>query len=321
MNNVAEATFEINYNDRSGDLKLEINGEKKYVRLYEERDGESIYYWDNYNKYAIISGRYFLNIRFVFVKAKETRAEDIYRLFYIYSKHKPEIIKWNFITVNFKFKSKDIKVNQIVFIDTKGLVTVVNNEINVDYCLTDIKNESNDKNSEMPLYFDFHYIYNYEDSNKDFRVKRIYLSLDSIDQAKFRKLQKYMLLNSMITIEDSFFDRVTSQIFTSIIINDNIIKEMINNKVRYCIFLSESDKKKANIKHLSKENLNIESFTFDCKTLEKLGKIVEYFIKGKADIIYIFNLNHFLYTNMEVDNNFDIQDYDYLYKENPPKIE
>ena len=175
----------------------------------------------------------------------------------------------------------------------------------------------------MPLYFDFRYTYAFKDPlvhqfDRDFRIKRIYLSIDSIDTIRCKRLRKYLLLNSMMTIEDTLFDRVTSQIFTSIIINEDIIKEMYNHHIRYVIFLTQEEKDD-NKDYLPLEGIDV--FTFNCTTLAKLGKIVEFYIKGKSDVIYIFNLNQFLFGNMTIDDPFDIQDYDYLYNENPPSLQ
>ena len=69
------------------------------------------------------------------------------------------------------------------------------------------------------------------------------------------------------------------------------------------------------------ENCSVEQFSFTCNSVDKLGKIVEFFVKDKQDIIYIYNLNFFLSSNMKNEHTFDIQDYDYLYNENPSSIE
>ena len=202
-------------------------------------------------------------------------------------------------------------------------IDVSDNKAKKDFCLNDIKEWSNNKHLEMPLYFDFRYTYAFKDPlvhqfDKDIRIKRIYLSIDSIDTIRCKRLRKYLLLNSMMTIEDTLFDRVTSQIFTSIIINEDIIKEMYNHHIRYVIFLTQEEKND-NKDYLPLEGIDV--FTFNCTTLAKLGKIVEFYIKGKSDVIYIFNLNKFLYDKMTVDDPFDIQDYDYLYNENPPSLQ
>ena len=316
--------FEIEYNDETGKLQLELIGYNTLIELEKNRiyihKKKHIVYSYNYNSFV---GKEFLLFRFVFTKKnKVTRKEDLYRLFYIYSSNKPKEIQYNFCSFNFTFKSSTHTIKQIIF-NNDAIYVNNDNKATKDFCLNDIKEWSNDKTSELPLYFDFRYIYVFKDPlinefDKDFRIKRIYLSTDSVDIVRCKKLRKYLLLNSMMTIEDTLFDRVTSQIFTSIIINEDIIKEMYNHHIRYIIFLTEKDKDD-NINYLPEEGIDI--FTFNCTTLAKLGKIVEYFIKGKSDVIYIFNLNQFLYERMSVDDPFDIQNYDYLYNEHPPSLQ
>ena len=123
----------------------------------------------------------------------------------------------------------------------------------------------------------------------------------------------------MFTIVDSFFDRVTSQIFTSCVINDYIIEQINNHNIKYVIFLNED--KDENSKFFQTENCSVEQLSFTCTSVDKLGKIIEFFVKYKQDIIYIYNLNFFLSRYMNNQLEFDIQDYDYLYNENPSSIE
>ena len=121
----------------------------------------------------------------------------------------------------------------------------------------------------------------------------------------------------MFTIVDNFFDRVTSHIFTSCVINDYIIAQINNHNIKYVIFLNEDE----NSKFFQTENCSVEQFSFTCTSVDKLGKIIEFFVKYKQDIIYIYNLNFFLSSKMKNQLEFDIQDYDYLYNENPSSIE
>ena len=322
---ITDIPFEIEYNDETGTFQLEIlHGEiisyqnelqKKEIYINDEKH---IIYFYNYNLFL---DKEFLLFRFVFMKNNELRKEDLYRLFYIYSCYKPKEIQYNYCSFYFTFKSSKHSLKQIIF--DKDAIDVFYNKAKKDFCLHDIKEWSNNKHLEMPLYFDFRYTYVFKDPlvhqfDRDFRIKRIYLSIDSIDTIRCKRLRKYLLLNSMMTIEDTLFDRVTSQIFTSIIINEDIIKEMYNHHIRYVIFLTQEDKDD-NKDYLPLEGIDV--FTFNCTTLAKLGKIVEFYIKGKSDVIYIFNLNQFLFENMKVDDPFDIQNYDYLYNENPPSLQ
>ena len=317
--------FKIEYNDETGTFLLEIlHGinisyqnalQKKEIYINKEKH---IIYFYNYNLFL---DKEFLLLRFVFMKNNELRKEDLYRLFYIYSRHKPKEIQYNYCSFNFTFKSSKHSLKQIIF--DNDAIDVFYNKAKKDFCLNNIKEWSNNKHLEMPLYFDFRYTYAFKDPlvhqfDKDYRIKRIYLSIDSIDTIRCKRLRKYLLLNSMMTIEDTLFDRVTSQIFTSIIINEDIIKEMYNHHIRYVIFLTQEDKDD-NKDYLPLEGIDV--FTFNCTTLAKLGKIVEFYIKGKSDVIYIFNLNEFLFEKMTEDDPFDIQNYDYLYNENPPLLQ
>ena len=323
---ITDIPFEIEYNDETGIFLLEVfhrqiesyQNELQKKEIYINNEKHIIYFY-NYNLFL---DKEFLLFRFVFMKNNELRKEDLYRLFYIYSRHKPKEIQYNYCSFNFTFKSSKHSLKHI-FVGLDAIDVSDNNKAKKDFCLNDIKEWSNNKHLEIPLYFDFRYIYVFKDPlvhqfDRDFRIKRIYLSIDSIDTTRCKRLRKYLLLNSMMTIEDTLFDRVTSQIFTSIIINEDIIKEMYNHHIRYVIFLTQKEKDD-NKDYLPLEGIDV--FTFNCTTLAKLGKIVEFYIKGKSDVIYIFNLNEFLFENMTVDDPFDIQNYDYLYNENPPSLQ
>ena len=246
MNNqdITDIPFEIEYNDETGTFLLEIlhrqiksyQNELQKKEIYKKKEKHIIYSY-NYNLFV---DKEFLLFRFVFWKNNELRKEDLYRLFYIYSRHKPNKIQYNYCSFNFTFKSSKHSLKQIIF-DTDG-IDVFYNKAKKDFCLNEIKEWSNNKHLEMPLYFDFRYTYAFKDPlvhqfDRDFRIKRIYLSIDSIDTIRCKRLRKYLLLNSMMTIEDTLFDRVTSQIFTSIIINEDIIKVYLylikSNSLKY----------------------------------------------------------------------------------------
>ena len=232
MNDQDITDFKIEYNDETRTFLLEVlHGlnisyqnalqKKEIYRNYEKH----IIYSYNYNLFV---DKEFLLFRFVFWKNNELRKEDLYRLFYIYSRHKPKEIQYNYCSFNFTFKSSKHSLKHIIFY-VMDPIDVSDNKAKKDFCLNDIKEWSNNKHLEIPLYFDFRYIYVFKDPlvhqfDKDYRIKRTYLSIDSIDTTRCKRLRKYLLLNSMMTIEDTLFDRVTSQIFTSIIINEDIIK-------------------------------------------------------------------------------------------------
>lgn len=277
----------------------------------------------------------FMNARFICRnKNKKEEKEDspdvkcyyetIYRVFFAFAKNRPKELPFNYAVITMKFDFNVLKVKEI-FIPIIDPIKVKNNKITFHEKLDDIKNMSNAPKSKNPKYFDFHYIIKYEDPNthqdqQDFRIKRIYLTLDAINIPKSKKIKKYVLINSMITIVDSFFDRVTSQIYTSCVINDYVIAQIQKHNIKYVIFLNEKEKKE-NSMFFQTEKCPVEQFSFTCNSVDKLGKIVEFFIKDKQDIIYIYNLNFFLSSNMKNEHTFDIQDYDYLYNENPSSIE
>ena len=277
----------------------------------------------------------FMNARFICRKKnKKEEKEDspdvkcyyetIYRVFFAFAKNRPKELPFNYAVITMKFDFNVLKVKEI-FIPIIDPIKVKNNEITFHEKLDDIQNMSNAPKSKNPKYFDFHYIIKYEDPNthqdqQDFRIKRIYLTLDAINIPKSKKIKKYVLINSMITIVDSFFDRVTSQIYTSCVINDYAIAQIQKHNIKYVIFLNEKEKNE-NSMFFQTEKCPVEQFSFTCTSLDKLGKIVEFFIKDKQDIIYIYNLNFFLSSNMKNEHTFDIQDYDYLYNENPSSIE
>ena len=108
--NEPDIPFEIEYNDETGKLQLELIGhntltelEKKSLHKHKKKH---IVYSYNYNSFV---GNEFLLFRFVFTKKnKVTRKEDLYRLFYIYSSNKPKEIQYNYCSFNFSFKSLQI---------------------------------------------------------------------------------------------------------------------------------------------------------------------------------------------------------------------
>ena len=335
--------LEIEYDEKGRKFLLEVYADgkeeiKDKIKIEKNTKGKTkkqiIEYMDLIENKLI-----FMNARFV-CRNKNNKKEDedspnfnfyyekIFRLFYTFAKNRPKELPFNYAVITMKFDFNVFKVKKIVFpkiISPNSSKEVNNNELTFNLRLDDIKKMSNDDKSKHPKYFDLRYSINYEDpktheDQKDTRIKRIYLTLDAIDTSKSKKKKKYVLINSMFTIVDSFFDRVTSQIFTSCVINDYIIEQINNHNIKYVIFLNEKDKVK-NSKFFQTENCSVEQFSFTCTSVDKLGKIIEFFVKYKQDIIYIYNLNFFLSINMKKQLKFDIQDYDYLYNENPSSIE
>ena len=332
--------LEIEYDEKGRKFLLEVYADgkeeiKNQIKIEKNTKGnrkkQKIQYWD-----LIENNLIFMNARFV-CRNKNNKKEDedspnfefyyekIFRLFFTLTKNRPKELPFNYAVITMKFDFNIFKVKEIVFPTIISPKKVKNNELTFNLLLDDIKKMSNDDKSKHPKYFDLRYSINYEDpktheDQKDFRIKRIYLTLDAIDTSKSKKKKKYVLINSMFTIVDNFFDRVTSQIFTSCVINDYIIDQINNHNIKYVIFLKETDKIK-NSKFFETENCSVEQFSFTCTSVDKLGKIIEFFVKNKQDIIYIYNLNFFLSSNMNNKLEFDIQDYDYLYNENPSSIE
>ena len=332
--------LEIEYDEKDRNFLLEVYADgkeeiKDKIKIEKNTQGnrkkQKIKYMD-LNENDLI----FMNARFV-CRNKNNKKENedspdvkfyyekIFRIFYTFAKNRPKELPFNYAVITMKFDFNVFKVKEIVFPTINSPKKVINNELTFNLRLDDIKKMSNDDKSKHPKYFDLPYSINYEDpkthkDQKDFRKKRIYLTLDAIDTSKSKKKKTYVLINSMFTIVDSFFDRVTSQIFTSCVINDYIIEQINNHNIKYVIFLNETDKGK-NSKFFQTENCSVEQFSFTCPSVDKLGKIIEFFVKYKQDIIYIYNLNFFLSINMKKQLKFDIQDYDYLYNENPSSIE
>ena len=332
--------LEIEYDEKGRRFLLEVYADgkeeiKNQIKIEKNTQGnrkkQKIQYMDLIENKLI-----FMNARFV-CRNKNNKKEDedspnfkfyyekIFRLFYTHTKNRPKELPFNYAVITMKFDFNVFKVKEIDFPTIISPKKVKNNELTFNLLLDDIKKMSNDDKSKHPKYFDLRYSINYEDpkthkDQKDFRKKRIYLTLDAIDTSKSKKKKKYVLINSMFTIVDSFFDRVTSQIFTSCVINDDIIDQINNHNIKYVIFLNEKDKVK-NSKFFQTENCSVEQFSFTCTSVDKLGKIIEFFVKYKQDIIYIYNLNFFLSIHMKKQLKFDIQDYDYLYNENPSSIE
>ena len=332
--------LEIEYDEKDRKFLLEVyaNGKEEIQDQIEiekntkgKRKKQIIEYMDLIENKLI-----FMNARFVCrkkINKKENEDspdvkfyyEKIFRIFYTFAKNRPKELPFNYAVITMKFDFNVFKVKEIVFPTINSPKKVINNELTFNLRLDDIKKMSNDNKSKHPKYFDLLYFINYEDpktheDQKDIRTKRIYLTLDAIDTTKSKKKKKYVLINSMFTIVDNFFDRVTSQIFTSCVINDYIIEQINNHNIKYVIFLNETDKGK-NSKFFQTENCSVEQFSFTCTSVDKLGKIIEFFVKYKQDIIYIYNLNFFLSRYMNNQLEFDIQDYDYLYNENPSSIE
>ena len=329
--------LEIEYDEKGRKFLLEVYADgkeeiKNQIKIEKNTKGnrkkQKIQYWD-----LIENNLIFMNARFV-CRNKNNKKEDedspnfefyyekIFRLFFTLTKNRPKELPFNYAVITMKFDFNIFKVKEIVFPTIISPKKVKNNELTFNLLLDDIKKMSNDDKSKHPKYFDLLYSINYEDpktheDQKDIRTKRIYLTLDAIDTTKSKKKKKYVLINSMFTIVDNFFDRVTSQIFTSCVINDYIIAQINNHNIKYVIFLNEDE----NSKFFQTENCSVEQFSFTCTSVDKLGKIIEFFVKYKQDIIYIYNLNSFLSKKMNTQLKFDIQDYDYLYNENPSSIE
>ena len=334
--------LEIEYDEKGRRFLLEVYADgkeeiKNQIKIEKNTKGnrkkQKIQYMDLIENKLI-----FMNARFV-CRNKNNKKEDedspnfkfyyekIFRLFYTHTKNRPKELPFNYAVITMKFDFNVFKVKEIVFPNIISPKKVKNNELTFNLELDDIKKMSNDDKSKHPKYFDLLYFINYEDpktheDQKDIRTKRIYLTLDAIDTTKSKKKKKYVLINSMFTIVDNFFDRVTSQIFTSCVINDYIIDQINKHNIKYVIFLNETETDKVkNSKFFQTENCSVEQFSFTCTSVDKLGKIIEFFVKYKQDIIYIYNLHFFLSSNMNNQLEFDIQDYDYLYNENPSSIE
>ena len=332
--------LEIEYDENGRNFLLEVYADgkeeiKNKIKIEKNTQGkkkkQKIKYMD-LNENDLI----FMNARFVCrnknnIKEYEDSPnvkcyyEKIFRLFFTLTKNRPKELPFNYAVITMKFDFNVFKVKKIDFPTINNRKEVKNNELTFNLALDDIKKMSNDDKSKHPKYFDLLYSINYEDpktheDQKDIRTKRIYLTLDAIDTTKSKKKKKYVLINSMFTIVDNFFDRVTSQIFTSCVINDYIIDQINNHNIKYVIFLNETEKDE-NSKFFQTENCSVEQFSFTCTSVDKLGKIIEFFVKYKQDIIYIYNLNSFLSKKMNTQLKFDIQDYDYLYNENPSSIE
>lgn len=244
----------------------------------------------------------------------------MYRLFFLAYKNRPKLLKYNYVHFDFIYDTfpntnytiQEIEITLGLEVDKK---IPTDSSFSFDIALYSIEPLGNEH------YFDFKYSYllkTEKDEIIDYKVKRIYTSIDEIERNSITLKHRYTLLNSEMIIKDQLLQRVTSQIYSCIILNEKIVEEIKNNKIRYVLFFNKEDYSKySNLFNKYKE---IECFSFEFKSLSSLGKTINYFVKDKIDTIFIYQLEKLLYDKVSKDEDFDIQNYDYLYKENPIEL-
>lgn len=311
--------FEIEYNNDTSTLLIEVKEEgKDNTKILLFNSNHYGKYKKNYQDLIDEIKDCFVEFRFVF----DTEKESMYRLFFLAYKNRPKLLKYNYVHFDFRydtFPNTNYTINEITI--SLGSKTVQNNPTNssfsFDIALYSIEPLGNEH------YFDLKYSYllKTEEDEKivDYKVKRIYTSIDEIERNSIITLKhRYTLLNSEMIIKDQLLQRVTSQIYSCLILNEKIVEEIKNNKTRYVLFFNKKDYSKYST--LFDNYKEIECFSFEFKSLSSLGKTIDYFVKDKIDTIFIYQLEKLLYDKVSKDEDFDIQNYDYLYKENPIEL-
>lgn len=315
-----ENTFEVVYNDTSGKLMIEVKDDEKHNKkmLYFTNKTYGQYKKD-YEQFMEEIKNLIVEFRLVFRSKKEA----MYRLFYLASKTRPKKLFYNFVKFDFDYdiipnNNYDIQQLVINYGEKKYNQTGVGSSFSLYVHLPDLKLSENKK------YFDLKYSYLLKtDENKpivDVKIKRIYISIDEIDRTHSITTLKhrYTLINSKMQIKDQLLQRVTSQIYSCFILNEKIAEAINKLKIKYVLFFDKIDyecKKK-----LFEQYKEIKCFLIVFKSLDLLGKQIDYFIKDKIDIIFIYRLEQLLHKNMTLEEKFDIQNFDYLYKLNPIEL-
>ena len=312
--------FEIEYkNDTSTlliEVKEEVDNNTRFLHFNDNGDGM---YKKNYAELIEETGNCFVELRFVF----NTEKEPMYRLFSLASKNRPQLLKFNYVDFDFMydtFSNSNYTIQKIQISLGSEVVNKkpTNSSFSVDIALFSITQLGNEH------YFDLKYSYLLKTEKNeniiDNKVKRIYTSIDAIERKSTITLKhRYTLLNSHMIIKDQLLQRVTSQIYSCILLNERIVEEIKNNKIKYVLFFNKEDYNKYSI--LFDKYQEITCFSFEFKSLSSLGKTIDYFVKDKIDTIFIYQLEQLLYDKMSKDEDFDIQNYDYLYKENPIELQ
>ena len=319
MENINEY-FEIEYNNDTSTLLIEVKEEgKDNTKLLHFN---SNYYGKYKKKYQDLIDEIkdcFVEFRFVF----NTEKESMYRLFFLAYKNRPKLLKYNYVHFDFiydTFPNTNYTIQEIKISLGSGVVNInpTNSSFSVDIALYSITQLGNEH------YFDLKYSYLLKTEKNeiisDNKVKRIYTSIDAIERKSTITLKhRYTLLNSHMIIKDQLLQRVTSQIYSCILLNERIVEEIKNNKIKYVLFFNKEDYNKYSI--LFDKYQEITCFSFEFKSLSSLGKTIDYFVKDKIDTIFIYQLEKLLYDKMSKDEDFDIQNNDYLYKENPIELQ
>lgn len=319
MENINEY-FEIEYKNDTSTLLIEVKEEgDNNTRLLHFNDNGDGMYKKNYAELIEETGNYFVELRFVFNAEKES----MYRLFSLGSKNRPQLLKFNYVVFDFMydtFSNSNYTIQEIKISLGSEVVNInpTNSSFSVDIALNSITPLGNEH------YFDLKYSYPLKTEKNeiiiDNKVKRIYTSIDAIERKSTITLKhRYTLLNSHMIIKDQLLQRVTSQIYSCILLNERIVEEIKNNKIKYVLFFNKEDHNKYSI--LFDKYQEITCFSFEFKSLSSLGKTIDYFVKDKIDTIFIYQLEKLLYDKMSKDEDFDIQNYDYLYKENPIELQ
>ena len=174
---------------------------------------------------------------------KTIQIETNYRLcsYKEMSKKKYIFFKFNSITLNMYFQSYSFTVDKIIFYINSKFVERETKETN---------KEKEEYKLEVVFPLDYidetkysikivYYIIFGEDT--EIREKTIYLSLTDIERQSSR------LLNSEITIKDSFFCMLTTQIYTCYILDETIINLIYENKIKYILFDKDVVEKDKNV--------------------------------------------------------------------------
>ena len=281
--------FEIEYINDTSTLLIELKEEgDNNTRLLHFTYNCNGMYKKNYAELIEETGNCFVELRFVF----NTEKESMYRLFSLASKNRPQLLIFNYVHFDFMydtFSNSNYTIQEIKISLGSRVVNKkqTNSSFSVDIALDSITPLGNEH------YFDLKYSYLLKTEKNeniiDNKVKRIYTSIDASERKSTITLKhRYTLLNSHMIIKDQLLQRVTSLIYSCKLLNERIVEEIKNNKIKYVLFFNKEDYNKHSI--LFDKYQEITCFSFEFKSLSSLGRTIDYFVKDKIDTIFIYQL-------------------------------
>ena len=246
---------------------------------------------------------------------KTEEKETNYRLcsFKEMSKKQFVFFNFNYFTINMNFQAFSFTVKQINFYINSKVHEVFPNEkdkVKGEYKLQVLLplNYIDEKQKDMHITY-----YIITGDQTEIREKIVALSITDIERRPNR------LLNSEINIRDSFFCRLTTQIYTCNRLDEAIIKMIYEHQIKYVLFDKDHCKDErefmARLNNQMNKPYEIISFVLSLDNKATFHKKIDYFVKDKIDNILIYD-----YYSLHNLKNFDIEEQcEYLNNNFTPK--